>query len=267
MDQFSTNHLITQIFLAFTYSPKILNNKITARKNTGLLYIERGEYLYSFDNKSFLAKAGNVVYLPPNSTQYEYKILSTEANTLTHQIELNILDAKSNQPYRLSQNPMLIHVFEQSNIKNKFETIITNHKKQIFCFNLYADIFNILAICANHSTMYSTQISNSKISPALNYIKENYNTKIEIRTLANLCYLSESQLRRTFIKELGITPIKYKKNLMLSDACRLLISNELTISEIADILGFCDIYAFSHFFKKEKGISPSSYKTSQIVIN
>ena len=267
MNNFLLKNLTTEIILAFSYSPQILNNTITERKHTGLLYIERGEYLYSFNNNSFSAKAGNLVYLPPNSIKYEYKIFNKNGSALTHQIELDILDIKSNQPYKLSKHPILIRSLEQSNIKRMFETIITNHKKTDFssCFNVYSDIFNILAICANNSTKINTQNSNSKISAALNHINENYKTKIDVKTLADLCFLSESQLRRIFIKDLGVTPIDYKNNLILNDACWLLKSNELTISEISDILGFSDIYAFSHFFKKEKGISPSSYKTSQLI--
>ena len=53
---------------------------------------------------------------------------------------------------------------------------------------------------------------------------------------------------------------KYKNQLLLKEACKLLCDGELCIGEIAENLGFCDIYAFSHFISKYTGVSPTVYK-------
>ena len=105
--------------------------------------------------------------------------------------------------------------------------------------------------------------SRSKIAPAIDYLHEHFSEKIESAALAKLCSLSQSQLRRVFMAEVGKSPIRYKNELQLNHARFLLKNEELSINEIASITGFCDTYAFSHFFTKEHGVSPSAYRTKK----
>ncbi|HAP9434296.1 TPA: helix-turn-helix domain-containing protein, partial [Enterococcus faecium] len=48
----------------------------------------------------------------------------------------------------------------------------------------------------------------------------------------------------------------------MEKAKRLVLENELTYTEIADILGFHSIHHFSSAFKKYTGLSPSKYYLS-----
>ncbi|AOM27815.1 hypothetical protein AL018_05015 [Enterococcus faecium] len=56
--------------------------------------------------------------------------------------------------------------------------------------------------------------------------------------------------------------ISYFKELKMEKAKRLVLENELTYTEIADILGFHSIHHFSSAFKKYTGLSPSKYYLS-----
>ena len=47
-------------------------------------------------------------------------------------------------------------------------------------------------------------------------------------------------------------------------AKRLLKIDEFNVSEIAEMLGYYDIYAFSHFFTKYEGVSPIAYRKKVI---
>ena len=52
------------------------------------------------------------------------------------------------------------------------------------------------------------------------------------------------------------------KELRINEACILLIENpHLSLSVIATTIGFCDLPAFSHAFKKIKSISPTEYRS------
>ena len=75
-----------------------------------------------------------------------------------------------------------------------------------------------------------------------------------------LCHISQSQLRRLFRKERGMSPLAYKKELLVADAKSMIDSGLFSVGEISELLGFYDIYAFSHFFAEETGMSPSAYK-------
>jgi AraC-like DNA-binding protein len=43
-------------------------------------------------------------------------------------------------------------------------------------------------------------------------------------------------------------------------AAGMLLSGDFNVSEVAFAVGFEDIYAFSHAFKKVMGVSPSRFK-------
>ena len=115
-----------------------------------------------------------------------------------------------------------------------------------------------MSACAEGNDRTSVE----KIAPALRYLNEHYSKTFDVKTLADLCYISTSQLTRLFKKHLGLSPIAYKNKLRLDAAKRLLDNPELSIGEISDILGFYDVYAFSHFFSTATGNSPSKYKES-----
>lgn len=94
------------------------------------------------------------------------------------------------------------------------------------------------------------------ISPALTKIFEDFNKKITIKELADLCSVSEYHFLRTFKKETGFTAIQYIINYRISLAETLLKTTENTIEEIAYACGFDDVSYFYRCYKKIKGISP-----------
>ena len=101
--------------------------------------------------------------------------------------------------------------------------------------------------------------SESRVSPAIEYINRFYDKPISSDDLASLCKMSVSNFRKVFKKETGILPMQYREELRIYWSKRLLRSGIFTISEIATKLGYCDVYHFSKDFKKRTGKSPKVY--------
>ena len=264
MLDFNSSLFRAKIETAFVYSPKILKNKITNRVRTALIFIAEGEYTYRLGKGvTFVAAKGDIVYLPPNPYPYEYRVDESRP-ARTYQIEINLLEGKTGKPFAFSKHPALIQKCDTSK-EEAFDFICKNYAKPNACtyFDVYGKLYALLSICAQTIMQENVSHSRSKIAPAIDYLNEHFNTRVSTATLAKLCSLSESQLRRLFIAEIGKSPIRYKNELQLNHARFLLKNKELSITEIASILGFCDTYAFSHFFSKEKGISPSEFRTNE----
>ncbi|UKI34755.1 MAG: helix-turn-helix domain-containing protein [Lentisphaeria bacterium] len=70
--------------------------------------------------------------------------------------------------------------------------------------------------------------------------------------------MHRSTLSRSFSRDTGITLKKYISHQLQLQAALLLRESRLSIKEIARKLNFNDEYYFSHFFKRESGVSPGS---------
>jgi AraC-like DNA-binding protein/uncharacterized RmlC-like cupin family protein len=76
--------------------------------------------------------------------------------------------------------------------------------------------------------------------------------------------LSHSQTRRLFRKHLRTSPRQWLIRERLMHAQSLLLRNEIPMTEIADICGFCDVYHFSREFKRSVGIAPAAWRRSEL---
>lgn len=106
---------------------------------------------------------------------------------------------------------------------------------------------------------HPSSVYNARIGPAVKYIDEHFNEKIDCHKLAKLCYLSTSQFYSLFNQKFGKTPIEYRDSLILRRAELLLESGETSVAEIAEELGFASASYFCRFFKKHRKVSPSNY--------
>ena len=91
-------------------------------------------------------------------------------------------------------------------------------------------------------------------------MERDYPTPLSMQELARSVYLSERHFRRQFEKAYGISPSEYLLNLRLNAACRLLLCENLTVTDTAMACGFSDGNYFSRVFHRKNGISPTAYR-------
>jgi len=99
-------------------------------------------------------------------------------------------------------------------------------------------------------------------SEVIEYIRENLAKTIMVCDLAQVAKLSESQLRRKFQQEFGLSPQAFIQRARLQAAAHLLRSETNTISQVALLSGFSDQSYFTRQFKKFFGKTPKSYSQS-----
>ena len=119
----------------------------------------------------------------------------------------------------------------------------------------------IKAILSVHSKkLYgSKQLWADEISKIIN---ENINVGISMEEIAKKCNMKYELLRKQFKSVFGYSIEKYRINLRIAEAKKLLVNKDLSIKEIAFKLGYCDSYAFSKQFKQVEGITQNTYRKS-----
>ena len=78
--------------------------------------------------------------------------------------------------------------------------------------------------------------------------------------LARLVGFSASKFSRTFRRHTGMTFVRYVNRLRIERACRLLLDDGLTITEICYRTGFNNLSNFNRQFLEQRGIPPSRYR-------
>lgn len=78
--------------------------------------------------------------------------------------------------------------------------------------------------------------------------------------LAHALRLNPDYFRRLFTRTYGIPPRKWLLRRRLERACIALRESLLSISEIAELTGYPDLFQFSRRFKREFGISPLAWR-------
>ena len=96
----------------------------------------------------------------------------------------------------------------------------------------------------------------------INFIKENFQSRIDFQNLAADCGYSYDYFRHQFQKITGFSPQQYLIKVRLETAKNLLKTTSLNCTEITYQCGFSNCAQFSTMFKKEYHISPKAYQSS-----
>lgn len=99
----------------------------------------------------------------------------------------------------------------------------------------------------------------SRLEKILYFLRNNYTEEHSIKKLSNLIGMNETAFCRYFKSKTGKTVIEYLHDIKIGQACKLLLENKLTISEIAYQCGFNNISNFNRIFKRKTNFTPSAY--------
>lgn len=248
--------IITKIYSATTmYTEKNIKAKRNNRPCWAIVIKYEGETIYKSKEKSYLSNINNLAVLPKGSS-YEWRC--------THSGHFSIIEFESETVY---DNILSFSVNNSEKILNLFKEMEYKRtlKKPLYEVESIRDTYSIiLMLTQSIQKRYLPSEKLTKINPAVNYIAHNYNKNIKNDKLAQLTGLSTVYFRKLFTEVFGISPIAYINELRIKKAKEMLKSDYGSITDIAEYLGYLNIYDFSRTFKKHVGISPSKYvKRSQ----
>lgn len=94
----------------------------------------------------------------------------------------------------------------------------------------------------------------------INFIRENYQQKLNLKSLADFCGYSYDYFRHQFQQRTGYSPQQYLIQTRMEAATELLKNTSLNCTQIALSCGFSDGAQFSSMFRKKYGVSPRNYR-------
>lgn len=99
----------------------------------------------------------------------------------------------------------------------------------------------------------------SDINNARNFMLNNIEKKITIKSLADLSNYSESRFCILYNRFFGSSPIEDLLNARIEKAVSLLGYSKISVTETAKLCGFSSVHYFSRKFKERTGVNPTHY--------
>lgn len=209
------------------------------------------------NSKAQKIKTDIIICAKPNQTRY------TKFPFKCYYIHFFITDG-----YLLDE---MSSVADFSVIKNreKYEKIFAEICK---CYNTFAKIDEIMLQSLLLKLIYllikQTSVGNKLkgitgnnhyISKALNFINENLDSELDLKTVADYVSLSPIHFHNCFKYALGKTLHSYIEEERIKRSVDLMLTTDMTLTEIAYNCGFSSQSYFSFVFKRKMGKTPREY--------
>ncbi|HJA92399.1 MAG TPA: AraC family transcriptional regulator [Candidatus Eisenbergiella merdipullorum] len=249
-------NILSDLIINKVYSATTMYNETNARakrinrSSWAILLKYEGETLYETKGKTYVSNRNKMVILPKGSSYNwictksgHYAVIEFESSRLYDKI-IYFPDVNGDR---------LLKDFKELEYKRTV-------KKPLFEIESIRDAYSIiLKLCEAERKIYVPTEKTEKLSPAIEYIAQNYHKNIKNDDLASLSGLSTVYFRKLFTEVYHISPIAYVHELRIKKAKEMLKSDYGSITDIAHSLGYLNIYDFSRDFKKHTGVSPSKY--------
>lgn len=225
-------------------------------------YVISGKGCYKIKNAVFSLSAGDsflvypnteVLYFADESDPWEYAWVGFTGSDAS--MILKATDFSSERPviYRTplgdSIHRQILHIYDARG--NEFEHAV----------EMTGRLYTMLALFMHGASKNDTQNSaNSYVQKSIEYISSNYSYHISVEDIAAYVGLSRSQLFRSFESVLRQSPKEYLTDFRMKQACYLLEHSDLSITAIANSIGFDNSLYFSKTFHKIKQMSPSKFR-------
>lgn len=241
-----------------------------------ILYLISGEIYYYIEDRTYQIVSGVLLFINMNDLHKLVNLNGTTYERVTLVFKKGFLSnfLVDHEGFNLfsyfhsKSNAIKLGGYDQTFIEHLFNKMIQEEANQLPGYDYYQKILLMELLVflkrkvdmgLNHSLIESNR-ANKKISRVLEFINSNYDKRITLDDLSQSFSISPSHLSRTFKEVTGFTCIEYLNNIRMKEARSLLKNSQLSVSEIADRVGFENLTHFGRVFKGTIGSSPLKYR-------
>lgn len=237
------------------------NTKISKKRTTAMFEIELpidNKGVSYIDNGSTQISENCIICAKPGQTRY------TKFPFKCYYVHLNV---KSGTLYdTLISLPDYIEIKEKDKYNEIYKKLIKYYKTsfendEIILQSLVLELIYHLSRDAKKHTARANfkSVNSTVIEDAVNYIKNNLTEDLTLETLSKKFNLSSVHFHNIFKYNVGVTLRDYIENQRLKKAANLLITTDMSLTEIALECGFSSQSYFSFVFKRKMKTTPRKY--------
>ena len=249
------NFVITRINRVIMVGKDEYPERLTSFKHD----LESNELIFNISGYSTVYFNGIKLENIPESVRFLPKGPTDEYRVLRHE-RGECIDVFFDTDKPVSEVAFVRSVASNEKITYLFRRIFTVwvSKEPGYYFETMALLYRIFAEMGRENR--SPKKHADKIAPAIELIHNEFLKRdITLEELAAASNMCDSYFQRLFKEKYGVSPKKYIIQLKINHACDMLRLGRYTVTQIAELSGFSDVYFFSRQFKEYVGIAPTQF--------
>ncbi len=242
-------------------------------EGSGMRFV--GDSMERFQEGDLVFYGANIPHLYRSDKEfYEDKLSATSKATVVYFNEQNFWDSQNiSQLKKLFSNAKRGIRFTgvtQSRLQERIVKLCNSREG----LDKMIDLLSILKIMSesNEYTLLSSDAFTSitatddceRINRVYQFVMDNYTKNPSLEEVAEIACMSHTAFCRFFKSHTNKTYIQFLNEIKIGNACKMLIDNDLSISEICYITGFNSTAHFNNQFKKILGVTPSQYRMEHV---
>lgn len=248
-----------------------------------LLYVEEGSFHIIEENEEYGIEAGDLIFLKqglhhygdvkcPKGTKWFFVHFNLNESGAGRELapyeRFLFTEANEDESRAFHLLPKMAHVDKNGRIFSRFMTLVKMYESGDYSANLSlnAYLYEILMdIYAQSLSERHVDGKREKVQKMMAFLDERSDRPFDSEELEEYMGLTFKHLNLLFKQTTGTTLWKYHCGVRMERAKRLLAATTLLIGDISDELHFESPYYFCNAFKKQTGMSPSKYRTENLI--
>lgn len=237
----------------------------TIRDNYVLHFITNGKGKISINGETTELTAGDIFVLPKNQSIF----YQADENTPWTYTWVGFSGSRAETI--LSQTRLLEKYFLHSHLESEIlKKMIDINQTEVQSLPMITELIlighlnQLLAALVqefpNDSLKEASTLAKTYVHHAIKIIHSQYNSPVKVSAIAEKLALSRSYLYKIFKQETGYSIKDYIVQVKMNHACQLLANPDLSITEIANSVGYQDPLTFSSAFKNYFHMSPTEFR-------
>ncbi|MCF7823678.1 MAG: AraC family transcriptional regulator [Candidatus Marinimicrobia bacterium] len=260
---------VPQFEMPFHYHPEY--ELVYISKGSGKRYI--GNSIHNFQSGDMVFIGADLAHIWVNEKEVKTEVDDQIVEAVVLQFSKDLLDSLIDTPEfikikklfnRARSGLKIIGPTQQNIVKKLEELLICQGVERILCL---IHMLDILARSKDLIPLNPVDFNpgayhdDERINAVHHYVISRYQYKIFINEAASLAHMEKSAFCRFFKMKTQKTFTRFVNETRIDHACRLLLENRLSVSQIAFEVGFNNLANFYRQFMKITGQTPGDYKS------
>ena len=219
-------------------------------------YVTKGKGYYNGnevnEGEGFLIYPGqDEVYYPSKSNPWEFLWIISSDEAMKEIFERYNADSDT-----------LIFKYDTVPMAKKIGSMIMSENGKISDSLKMLEMFLHILNSHTYTRFSSKRVPDSEIylNFCTDFIETNMHKKITVEELSRLAGISQPYLHKIFRKRFNMSTKEYITWYKMKKAKELLVETSMSITEIANSVGYSDVLAFSRGFSSRENMSPQKYR-------